>query len=52
MLNVKNIKTIRPNKLLDYKNIGPFKIIRAINNSAYKLELSLAIRRVYSIFYP
>ncbi len=39
MLNSKNIKTTRPNKSLDHKNLGPFRITRAINNMAYELDL-------------
>ena len=51
MLDSRNIKTIRSNKFLDYKNLNPFKIIRAINNIIYKLKLSKSIN-IYSIFYP
>ena len=43
MLNVKNIKTNRSSKSLNYKNINPFKIIKVINNITYKLKLSKKI---------
>ena len=33
----RNIKTTRPSKKLDYKKIGPFKILGKIGTSAYKL---------------
>ena len=50
MLNSRNIKIIRLNKSLDYKNLELFQIIRVINNMAYELELSNEIN-IYSIFY-
>ena len=50
MLNSRNIRTIRLNKSLDYKNLGLYKIIRVINNIVYKLKLPLEIN-IYSIFY-
>jgi len=34
-----NIKTTRPSKKLDYKEIRPFKILAKIGTSAYKLAL-------------
>ena len=51
MLNSRNIKITRLNKSLNYKNLELFKIIRAINNIAYKLKLSNEIN-VYSMFHP
>ena len=39
------------NKLLDHKNLGPFKIVRIINNSIYKLKLLSLIVGIFSIFY-
>ena len=50
MLNSRNIKIIRLNKSLDYKNLKLFWIIRVINNITYKLELSNEIN-IYLIFY-
>ena len=50
MLDSRNIKTIKSNKFLYYKNLNPFKIIRAINNIIYKLELSENIS-IYPVFY-
>ncbi len=38
MLDARNIRTSRANKSLDHKNLGPFKIIRVIDNSAYELK--------------
>jgi len=47
----RNIKTTRPSKKLDYKKIGPFKIVAKIGTSAYKLALprSMAIHNTFHI---
>jgi len=47
----RNIKTTRPSKKLDYKKIGPFKILAKIGTSAYKLALppSMAIHNTFHI---
>ena len=39
MLNVNDIKTIRPSKKFDHKMRGKFKVERLIGTHAYKLEL-------------
>jgi len=46
-----NIKTTRPSNKLDYKKIGPFKILGKIGTSAYKLALppSMAIHNTFHI---
>jgi hypothetical protein len=38
-LSTKNLSTNRPSKKLDFKRIGPFKIIEKISATAFKLEL-------------
>jgi transposase InsO family protein len=50
-LNAKNIKTLRPQKKLDWKNLGPFPIKRVINPSAYELDLptSMKIHPVFNV---
>jgi len=50
-LLLRNIKTTRPSKKLDYKKIGPFKILAKIGTSAYKLALppSMAIHNTFHI---
>jgi len=50
----RNIKTTRPSKKLDYKKIGPFKILAKIATSAYKLVLppSMAIHNTFHISLP
>jgi len=47
----RNMKTTRPSKKLDYKKIGPFKILAKIGKSAYKLALplSMAIHNTFHI---
>ena len=52
MLDCRNIRTTRPNKSLDHKNMGPFKIVRAINNSAYELSLPSTMKGVFPVFHP
>ena len=51
MLNNRNIKTIKLNKLFDYKNLRFFKIIKAYNNSIYYLKLFILIKKLHSVFY-
>jgi len=46
----RNIRTTRPCKMLDYKKIGPFKILARIGTSAYKLDL-LASMRIHNTFH-
>ena len=38
-LNRKNIVTRRLNRKLDYKKLGPFRIIKQIYKDIYRLEL-------------
>jgi len=47
----RNIRTTRPSKKLDYKKIGPFKILARIGTSAYKLALppSMATQNTFHI---
>lgn len=51
MLSTKNIKTTRPCKDLDCKQLGPFKIIGQAGTS-YKLELPKSMSRLKSRFHP
>jgi len=45
------MKTTRPSKKLDYKKIGPFKMLANVGTSAYKLALphSLGIHNTFHI---
>ena len=51
ILDTRNIKTDRPSRSLNYKNLGPFKIIKALDNMAYELELPLVIKGIYPVFH-
>ena len=48
-LNARNIRTLRPQKKLDWKNLGPFRILRQISPHAYELDLPTSIR-VHPVF--
>lgn len=52
MLDVRNIRTTRPCKSLDYKNRGPFTITRVIDNMAYELSLPAQMNRLHNVFHP
>ena len=46
-----NVKTTRPSKKLDYKNMGPFKIINKVGTRSCKLDLpdSMTIHNIFHI---
>jgi hypothetical protein len=50
-LNAKNIKTLRPRKKLDWKNLGPFPIAEVLGPYTYRLDLppSLTIHDVFNV---
>jgi hypothetical protein len=43
-LNLKNMKTRRPTKKLDWKNAGPYQISKVISPYAFKLDLPPEVR--------
>jgi len=43
-LDARHIRTTRPTRKLDWKRLGPFKVLRRISPYAYKLELPASIR--------
>ena len=49
-LATKNITTKRLNKKLNYKYIGPYKVIKKISENNYELDLLPKVR-IYLIFY-
>ena len=51
LLDNKNIKITRFNKLINYKNLGLYKIIKVFNNFTYKLDLFNSINNIYLVFY-
>ena len=50
-LDARNIRTLRPSKKLDYKKLGPFKVLAQINPVAYRLELPLSLSRLHPVFH-
>ena len=48
-LDTRNIKTLRPQKKLDWKNIGPFRITEVVGPYAYRLDLPPAIK-IHPVF--
>ena len=52
MLDARYLRTLRPNKGLDYKNLGPFKISKIINRFACRLELPESMQGVFPVFHP
>jgi hypothetical protein len=51
MLRAKNIRTIRPNRKLDHRQLGPFKIIDAWGKQAYKLSLPPQYKDIHPVFH-
>jgi hypothetical protein len=49
-LNSKNIKTLRPSKKLDDRNLGPFKIIEKKSDTVVKLELPETMK-IHPVFH-
>ena len=45
------LKSWQLSKLLDLKNLGPYKIVRTINNIVYEFKLSKSITRVFLVFH-
>ena len=45
-----NLKTHRPSDKLDYRCLGPFSIIKQVNELAYRLELSSSMK-IHPIFH-
>jgi len=51
MVNVKNIKTKRPSKKLDYKLRGKFEIQRLCGTNAYRLKLPPLSGKIHPVFH-
>jgi len=50
-LNSANISTSRPSKKLDWKRLGPFKVLKRIGLQAYQLELPITMRNIHDTFH-
>lgn len=48
-LDARNIRTLRPQKKLDWKNLGPFRISKVISPHAYRLDLPSSMR-IHPVF--
>jgi len=49
-LDAQNLKTFCPNKKLDQKKLGPFKILEKISQGAYQLLLPKSWNRIHPVF--
>jgi hypothetical protein len=49
-LSSKNIKTSRPTKKLDHRNLGPFSIIEAVGARSFKLDLPKTMK-IHPVFH-
>jgi hypothetical protein len=43
-LDAQHVRTTRPTRKLDWKRLGPFKVLRQVSPYAYELELPVSIR--------
>ena len=52
-LDLRNVKTARPNKKLDLRRVGPCKIVEKVGPQSYRLELpaGLQIHNVFHVSY-
>jgi hypothetical protein len=50
-LNASNISTSRPSKKLDWKRLGPFKVVKRIGLQAYQLALPPTMRQLHNVFH-
>ena len=50
-LNASNIFTSRPSKKLNYKRLGPFKVLKRIGLQAYKIDLPFSLKHIHDTFH-
>lgn len=51
MLDARNIKTSRPAKKLDWKNLGPFPVMKVVSPYSYRLELPDTMQQTWPVFH-
>jgi hypothetical protein len=49
-INARNIRTIRPSRKLDFKQMGPYKVIEAVGSAAYRLALPPSLKALHQVF--
>lgn len=49
-INAKNIRTSRPSRKLDFKQLGPYKVVEAVGPAAYRLELPSNLKALHHVF--
>lgn len=52
MLDAKNIKTKRSSTGLSEKKLGPYQVMRNIDNKAYQLDLGRDLQGLFPVFHP
>jgi len=50
-LAARNIHTIRPCKKLDFKHLGPFRVLDAVGAQAYRLDLTGTLKGIHNVFH-
>lgn len=51
LLQMKNIRTVKPSKKMDQRYAGPFTVIERIGSQAYRLGLPAQWRRIHDVFH-
>lgn len=47
----RNIKTSRPSDKLDYRRLGPFKIVAPVGTRSFRLDLPASMSRIHPVFH-
>ena len=50
LLDVSDIHTDRPSKILNSLRLSPFRVVTAVGKAAYKLELPTSLKRLHPVF--